>query len=233
VDPESIPAWQTPSSQALENAARDGRAVVIWFQRENDTEQSFAGKDIADLSREQALFIRIPYNSDRTIPSWHEDSVVPTNKLLSDNPSREYDVPVRAGVVIVTDAWGNEYRGMRLTSLPNARTLEGLIHRIEREVESTDRRLQRTLDRAKSAYDEGQRSQALSQVMRNFRDEIVGLPAAEESARLYHRILDDARQDVEKAVEERDVDRLRAMQREFRRTDLENEIQEAINSVRE
>jgi hypothetical protein len=232
VDPASIPAWQTPSASALENAARDGRAVVIWFPREGDSETSFAGEDIANLSREKALFIRIPYNSDRTIPSWHEDSVVPTNKLMSDNPSREYDVPVRAGIVIVADAWGNEYRGMRLTSTPNARTLEGLIDRVEREVENANRGLERTLTRAQSAYEDGNRSQALSQVMRNLNGGLVGLPAAEETARLYHRILDEAREEVEAAAEAGDVDKLRGMQREFRNTDLEKDIRTAIDRAR-
>jgi hypothetical protein len=229
VDPAAIPAWQRPSAEALESAAREKRPLVVWFPAENESDDAFSGREIADLSRNAAVFIRVPYTSDRETSPWTVETVVPTNKLMSENPSREYGIAVNRSTIIVADSWGNEFQ--RLTRTPNHRELQGLIERVAQSVERDNARLQRNYDRAKDAYENDDRRRALNSILDNFRTGKFGLPAQEETVRLYHRILDEARTQVSELADKQDREALREMAREFRRTDLEKEINEAISKL--
>lgn len=202
---------------------------MIWFPAENDNDTNFQGKELADLSKNAAVFVRVPYTSDREKSPWAVESVVPTNKLLSDNPSREYNIPVNRSTVIVADSWGNEY--FRLSRTPNDRQLQGQIERVKQSVDRENSRLEKDLERAREAYERQDRSRALSSIMKNFKTGKVGMPAQEATVRLYHTILDEARGEVSELVAESDAEGLRALAREFKRTDLESEIDEAIKKL--
>lgn len=229
ISAEAMPQWQRPSAEALESAAAEKRPIVVFFPAENDGDSALSGEDMADLSRNAAVFIRVPFTSDREKSPWAVDSVVPVNKLLSDNPSREFNIPVGRATVVICDWYGNEHD--RQGSNIRANVLERILTTVEAKVESTNARMQKTLERAKDAVEKNDRRNALRHVMRNFNDGLVGMPAAEETRTLYHSIMDQARTEIEQLVEKGDAEGLKSMARDLRRTDVEKEISEAISKL--
>jgi hypothetical protein len=230
IDPESIPNWQRPSTETLESAASEKRALVIYFPEENSTDADFSSKELAELSKTDAVFVKIPYTADREASPWAEDSAVPTSKLLSDNPSREYDVTVGKSTVIVADSYGNEY--YRLSKEPNADQLKAYIDRVKDQAEKATEKLQKNLDKAKTYLDKEDRKNAVKYLLKNFDEDLVGLDPQEESIRMYHEILDAARSELATMVEKKDADGIKNLAKEFRKTDMESEIDEALDSVK-
>ncbi|MCC6465326.1 MAG: hypothetical protein IT463_08315 [Planctomycetes bacterium] len=231
VDPEEIPSWQTPSTQALESAASEGRPLVIYFPAENDTDASFAGKDIAHLSKNSALFVRIPYNPDREESPWAADSAVPVSKILSENPSREYDIKVGVATVIVADAYGNEY--FRFGRVPAATELKSSVDKVKEKAEDTNKKLQKNLDAAKAAWEAKDAKKALGAILKNFKEDVIGLAAQEETIRLYHEVMDAARARVGELKAQggdASVTELKAMKATYKGTDVAKEIDEAIGA---
>jgi hypothetical protein len=230
IDPESIPNWQRPSSDTLESAASEKRALVIYFPEENSTDADFSSKELAELSKTDAVFVKIPYTADREASPWAEESAVPTSKLLSDNPSREYDVKVGSSTVIVADSYGNEY--YRLSKEPKADQLKAYIDRVKDQAEKATEKLQKNLDKAKAYLDKEDRKNAVKYLLKNFDEDVVGLDPQEESIRMYHDILDAARSELATMVEKKDADGIKNLAKEFKKTDMEDEIDEALDSVK-
>jgi hypothetical protein len=152
--------------------------------------------------------------------------VVPVAKILSDNPARDYGVPDGRSTLIVADSWGNEL--FRPGSVPNHKTLEGYLAKVESLVEKANKKLEKNLEKARKAHTEGDRKDAIKYVLRNFDDGLVGMTAAEDTKTLYREIMDSAEAEVEKLVEKKDVEGLKTLARELRKTDLEKTIDEAL-----
>ncbi len=202
---------------------------MIWFPSENESDASFSGKEIADLSKSSALFLKLPYNADREKSPWATESTVPTSKLLSDNPARDYGIKVGQSTILVTDSYGNEHN--RLYSAPSAKSLESMVDKVKEASEKDNAKLQSTLDKATAAHEKADRKGALSNILKNFKAGIVGLAAQEETIRLYHKILDEAREEMKTLAEKKDTAGLKNLAKEFKKTDLEKEIDEAIKSA--
>jgi hypothetical protein len=213
----------------LESAAAEKRPIVLYFPDEQDSPTVIYGEDLAELSRTSAMFIKVPYNADRTKSPWAKESAVPINKLLSENPSREYNIPVGRATVLICDWYGNEYN--RVGTNVRAPQLSQMLEQVKTRVERTNDNLQRTLERATKAHEEGNRRVALRHVMSNLSQGHVGLPAQEATVHLYHKILDDARDEIKVMVEEGNQQGLRELAREFRGTDLKDEIDEAMEKA--
>lgn len=215
----------------IESASVEERPLVIYFPDERDSDFELYGEDFAELSKSNAVFVKIPYTEDRAESPWEEKSIIPTSKLLSDNPSREYDVRVGKATVLICDWHGNEY--FRTDNRVRANKLEAMVVRVEKDAEKANDKLQRNYDKAKEEYDDGDTRKALRYLLKNFDDGEgpVGLPAQEESIRLYHEIADDARTKIDKLKEARDSDGLKDLAKEFKRTPVEKEIEEAIKAV--
>lgn len=205
---------------------------MIWFPKEGETDAAFADKDLADISKSDAVFIKIPFTEDREESPWAEKTVVPTSRLLSDNPSRDYDVPVGRTTILVTDSYGNEY--FRLSSTPKADRLRMYLKRVQDQAESANDKLEKYLEKAREELEDGDRRKALRYLLRNFDDGDgpVGLEAQEESIRLYHSIMDNVRDEMKELIENGDVDGLKALEKEVKKTDLEDEIKTAIKELK-
>jgi hypothetical protein len=230
VDPESIPAWQKASSETLESAARDGKALIIYFPGEGDTDASFADKELAEISKSDAVFIKIAYNEDREKSPWTEESVVPTSKILSDNPSRDYNIAVGKMALVIADSYGNEYT--RLNKQPKADELKGYLKKVKENADKVSEKLKKNLDKANEALAASDRKGALKLLLKNFGEGVVGLTAQEDSIRAYHDILDAARTEMAELTEKGDVTGLKALAKDFTKTDLEKEIDEAIKGLK-
>ncbi|MBX3461060.1 MAG: hypothetical protein KF696_14025 [Planctomycetes bacterium] len=229
VSPEELPAWNKASTEALESAAREKRPIVVLFPDENDNDGAFAGKELAELSKTSALFVRMPYTADREKSPWAEESAVPTSKLLSDNPARDFNVPVGKATVLVLDWHGNEHN--RLTTSVKANELQKHVEKVADKVKDINDKLEKTLAKAKDAHEKANRKEALKQIMSNFKGGIVGVPAQEETIRLYRAIMDEVRAEMAKLVESKDTAGLKTLQKDMRKTDVEKEINEAVKNL--
>jgi hypothetical protein len=229
ISAEAMPQWQRPSAEALESAAAEKRPIVVLFPAESDGDTVMSGEDMAELSRNKAVFIRMPFTSDREESAWAVEGVVPVNKLLSDNPARDFNVPVGRSTVVICDWYGNEHD--RQASSVRAAALERILGLVETRVDSANARLQKTLERAQEAHEKQDRRTALRHILRNFNDGMVGMPAAEGTARLYRTIMDETRAEIEQLAADGDREALRTLARDLRRTDVEKEINEAISKL--
>lgn len=203
---------------------------MIYFAEENATDADFSGKDLAELSKTDAVFVKIAFTEDREVSPWAEESVVPTSKLLSDNPSRDYDVPVGRTTIIVADSYGNEY--YRLSKTPKGDQLKAYISRVNDQSEKASEKLQKNLDKAKDYLDKQDRKNAVKYLLKNFGEGVVGLTPQEESVRMYHEILDAARSELATMVENKDADGIKNLAKELKKTDMESEIDDALDSVK-
>lgn len=203
---------------------------MIYFPSENATDAEVADKDLADLSKTDAVFVRIPFSADREKSPWAEETVVPTSKLLSDNPSRDYGIPVGKMTIIVADSYGNEY--YRMTKAPSGNQLKGYLDKVKDQVTKTNEKLQKNLDKANEYLTNNDRKNALKLLLKNFKEGVVGVQAQEDSIRAYHDILDAARSQMAELVEKGDKDGLKALAKDVDKTDMEKEIDEALGELK-
>jgi len=203
---------------------------VIYFAGENDTDASFADKDLADISKEDAVFVKVAFNADREKSPWAEDTCVPTSKILSDNPSRDYEIAVGKMTVVIADSYGNEYT--RVTKQPKASELKGMLKNVKENADKTSTKLQKNLDKANEALAASDRKGALKLLMKNFGEGVVGLTAQEASIRSYHDILDAGRTEMAELTEKGDAAGLKLLAKDFAKTDLDKEISEAIKGLK-
>ncbi|MDC1141960.1 hypothetical protein OAU50_02615 [Planctomycetota bacterium] len=229
VDPATIPSWELPSSDVLESASSEERPLVIYFPTEKSTDADWASLELAELSHSDAIFIKIPFNADREKSAWAEESVVPAAKLLSDNPSREYSVPVNRAMVIVADSFGNDI--FRLSSLPKADQLKGYLKKVSDKTEKMNKKLQKNLDKANEALEKEDRAGAIKAILKNFKEDKYGVEPMEETVRLYHEIIEEARAEIEELTGSGDVDGLKKLAKDLKKTDAEAEIKEAIKGI--
>jgi hypothetical protein len=229
LDPDAVPDWQRVSTDALESAGKDSKPMLIYFPDENDNDRSFADKELAAMSKDKVLFVKVPFTEDREKPPFAEESVVPTSKILSDNPSREYDVQVGKMTVIIADSYGNEF--YRLYKKPTARQLEGYVEKVKKLEERATDKLQHNLDKAKEYLDKNDRGKALHYLLRNFKEGLVGVSQQQDSIRVYHDILDKARDAMDTMVKKGDKDGLKDLAKDVRNTDMESDVDEAIKNL--
>lgn len=227
-----MPSWQKAGSSALESAETEERPVVVYFPDENDSDFELYGDEFAELSKSEAVFIKVPYTDDREESPWAEESEVPTSRLLSDNPAREYGVRVGSATVIVCDWHGNEY--FRTDNKVRANKLEAMLNRVPGMAEKANDSLKRNFERADKEKQNGDVKKSLRYLLKNFDDGEgpVGLSAQEDSIRLYHEIMDESREKINELKEARNIDGLSDLLKDFRRTALEDEINAAIREVK-
>src|SRR5690606_27290681 len=218
------------SASSIESAAAEKRPIVLYFADEADSDFTMYGEDLAELSKTDAMFVKVPYTADREKSPWAETSVVPTSKLLSDNPAREYNVAVGKAAVLVCDWFGNEY--FRTDEKVKADKLKLMIAKVSDQVEDANKKLQKNLEKAQQAMEKQDSKNAIKALLKNFDEGVVGLDAQEASVRLYHEIMDDIREQKDVLVEKGDVDGLKELAKLVKKTDLEKEVDEAISSVK-
>lgn len=225
------PAWERPSSSVLEKAAAEKLALLLFFPGEAEEKAGdgyLSGKEIMELSQKSAQFVRIPYNADREAAPNTGDSVVPFSKLLSDNPSRDYNVKSYP-TFIVADSYGNElYRvsGKK----PTAKELSEQFGQVAKKMEDNSKKLARNLETAKKAWEGKDYSKVLRPVLANFKDGLVGYDEQNDTIRLYHEVLESARAELGTLSDgsAESVKKLKAMKATFKGTALEKDIDAAL-----
>ena len=225
-----MPSWQKVDSSSIESAASDQRPIVLYFADENDSDFELYGDDYAELSRAGAMFMKVAYTDDREESPWTEESVVPTSKLLSENPSLAYDIPVGKATVLVCDWYGNEF--FRTDNRVRADKLEAMVEKVADQVEKESSKLQKNVDKAKAYLEKEDTKNVLKYLMKNFDDGVVGWAPIEESIRMYHDVLDGLRAKKDDMVEKGDMDGLKELAKTVKKTDMEKEVDEAMEAVK-
>lgn len=229
--PVDSPSFQRPGSDVLENAANGKQAIFIFFPGEKDDSNScFGGADYKALEG-SAQFVAIPYNSDREPSPATEESLVPTSKLLSDNPSRDYGIKAYPAF-IVADSFGNVILSLS-GKKPTAKELDTAFSKVSAKMEDNSKKLQRRLDTARKAWEAKDATKAMSEVRGNFKDGLVGYDAQNETVRIYHEIVEAARAQVDTLKGDTSADAvktLKAMKNTFKNTEIEKSIDEALKA---
>ncbi len=226
---EAMPEWRSPGMEVLEAAAAEKRPLVVYFANEADSIVALVGEDMAELSKTSAIFIKVPHSAERTPAPDASASPVPVNRLLSDNPARDFNVPVGKTAVLILDWYGNEHN--RVSTSVKVAVLARHVELVSKRVDDLNGKLEKTLEKAKAAHEQADRKEALKQIMRNFKEGFVGMAAQEETIRLYRAIMDEARAEMEKLAERKDADALRSLAKELKRTDLEQDISNTIRDI--
>lgn len=227
-DPAKVPSWNKPDAASLESAAREQRPIVLYFPAEKDSDFDIYGDDWAQLSKEDALFIKVPYTADREKSPWSENSVIPTNKLLSPNPSLEYGIAVGKADLLVCDWFGNKYfaPGAKI----KADALKALIGKVKDEADKADKKLAKTLEKAQQQIEKKDDKGAVKSLLSNFKTGYYGLPSQEASVKLYREIMDAGRERIKEMHEKGDTEGLKGIAKDYKGTDLEKEANEALKN---
>lgn len=221
-------AWEKPGSSALENAQNGDKPIVIFFPGEAADQNSDAyisDPAIKALVNEKAVFVKVPYSSDREkAPS--SDSPVPICKLSSDNPSRDYGVKAYP-TFVVADKYGNEFFRVE-SKKPTGKELETFCESVAKKVEDTTKKLQKSLDAANKSWSSKDRKAALSATLKTFKEGYFGYDQVEGFKRLYGELLEDARAEISRLAEAGDVKALKTLKSQLKGTEAEKEVDEAI-----
>ncbi|MBE7491923.1 MAG: hypothetical protein HS108_09255 [Planctomycetes bacterium] len=232
---EERPVWEKPERKVLEKAAKEQKAIVLFFLSEGmtgvDATKMLHGEDVAKLSKEKAFFVIIEYNNDRT-PSLDTGCPVPTSKLAGPNPSRDYNITTTPAW-LVCDHHGNEYT--RFTRVPDGKQLSTKIEEVKDAMDAVNKRLQKTLDEGKKALDAKDTAGFLKAALKNFKEGVVGLSAQEETIQAYRKLIDSSREEVDTILKEKPKDaekRLKDMQKIFKGTELTKDINDALQILK-
>lgn len=218
----------------IERAVKKSLPLLILFEGEDDesTEADyFRGKEVVELAKTKAVFIRIKYNPDRE-ESWDDGSMVPTSILLSKNPSRDYHIKTYP-TMIVADCYGNEY--FKGTSMPTVQSLTKQFDAVADLMVKSNVRLQKNLDEAKKSFEAKDAAKTLKFLSANFGTKVVGLSAQEASIKLYHELIDDGRKEMADAIAAGGKTlekKLKEMKKTYKDTELIKEIDAALKEIK-
>lgn len=228
---EELLTWYRADAEVFEAAAKDKLPIVLYFPPEDldpiDASRELHDAELAKMSDGDYLFVMIEHNADRT-PSMDNGCPVPTSKLLSVNPSRDYNI-TKYPSYLVCDWHGNEYN--RYTKVPVAKDLKKNLETLTDTMDATNKKLEATLTVAQKALEEKDLRNFFKAAIANFKTGNVGLKGQEDTIALYRKVIDDARAEVDKIVEDKPADgtnRLKEMSKEYKDTELASEIKDAL-----
>jgi hypothetical protein len=219
----------------LEKAATDKKPILVFFPGEGaeyESDAYFYGKELKVLADKTALFVRVPFTSERAPVPYQERSPLPFNKLAADNPSRDYKV-TSYPTFVIADSNGNEY--FRVSGKkPTAKDLETFFGKVPEAADKANEKLQKNLDDAKKSWEKKDSRAALAALLKNFKDGAFGLAAAEGSTKLYRELLENARETL-KGISDKsktdNVKKLKMLQREWGKgTEIYYEIEELLKA---
>jgi hypothetical protein len=229
-----VPSWQAAGQEALDSAVEGKKPMVLFFQGEGEQYGDFYvyGEEFKKLSEENAVFVRIPFTANRDKAPDAVESAIPTSKLLSDNPARDYNIGVGRATFLVTDWHGNQFAKLERKATPS--DLKALIDRVPSQVESLNKKLQKNYDNAKAAWDKEDRGGALGAIGKNFKEDVVGHEPQVNTINLYNSILETLMTKVEEMAGKGDIEGLKgiAKDRHLRGTAPAKAAEEALKKAR-
>lgn len=183
------------------------------------------------MSEGNFVFVMIDHNADRT-PSMDDGCPVPTSKLLSPNPSRDYGI-TKYPTYLVCDWFGNEYN--RYTKVPVAKDIRSNLETVVESMDTMNTKLAATLTVAQKALEAKDLRDFIKAATANFKTGVIGLSGQVDTIALYRKVIDDARAVVESILEDRPADgekRLKDMSKEYKDTEMASEIKDALDILK-
>jgi hypothetical protein len=228
--------WKVAKLSLIEEIQKKQKPIVLFFMDEEmdaiEASREIHDATLARMAKDgEAFFLLIEHNPDRT-PSLSDGSPVPTGKLTSTNPAREYGVSSYP-TVLVCDWHGNEYK--RIASTPSPDELRKRINEVSPLMSASEQKLRKNLDAAKASLEKKELRKFFSLVLNNFKGGVVGLDAQNEGIQLYRELLDKTREEIDEILAEKPKDglsRLKAMSKDFRDTELRKDIDDAMEILK-
>ncbi len=236
ISPEELIDWKVARLAVIEEVQKKKKPVVLFFIEEGmdavTASREIHDAELATMAKDgEAFFLLVEHNADRT-PSLSTGSPIPTSLLTDANLGRAYNISTYPSLLIC-DPHGNEYR--RFSRAPGAGDIKKRIEEVSAFMEVTEHKLRKNLDLAKAKLESKDLRNFFKIVLKNFREGVVGLDAQNESIKVYREVLDNARDEIDEILEDRPRDamtRLRAMSKSFRDTELDKEIDDAIEIIK-
>lgn len=216
------PSTCAASESVVTDAAESKKPLVLLIAKGEGT--CFKEGDFSTLES-RAIFVKIPWRADKLEES---ASPVPTSKLLSANPSAAYDVKGDKPCMLVCDWFGNEY--YRVEGEVTVDALTKFLLKVNAEIKSNADKLQKNYDKAKASRDDGDRKNAIKTILKNFKLGVVGFEPQVKTIELYNQIIEEGRTEAKDKHARNDLEGLKAMQKEFKDTELEPEIAEMLKN---
>lgn len=228
--------WQVAKIDKIESYQKKKKPIILFFLEEGmdavDGSREIHDKELAEMAKKgDAVFLLIEHNGDRT-PSLDTGSPIPTSKLASPNPAREYKVN-KYPSLLVCDYHGNEYH--RFDKCPTVKDLKKRLEGLGDAIEAAEQRLRKNVDLAKGQLEKKDYRKFFQSLFTNFKEGIVGLEAQNEGIKIYREVIDTTREEINDILEKRPADgqaRLKELGKNFRDTELRKEIDDAIKILK-
>lgn len=224
------PEWQPATQATIDKAVAGNLPIVIYFPHEKANEFDFAGQELLDLSKTDAIFIKFEWQ--KTDDSDVDESIVPKSKLLSKNPRKAYHVSGASSKssILITDCYG--YKLYRLSSNKNTHEIIlALRGKVDEKVEHLKEAVRKKLTKATTAHEDGNRTEALKSILWVFKNEYVGHKEVDDIIKLYNKILDEGRFELSEYIMQNDINGMLDLSNEFKGTDLPVEIEKALKDI--
>ncbi|MCC7509940.1 MAG: hypothetical protein IT464_11310 [Planctomycetes bacterium] len=228
--------WKVAKIDKIEEYQKKKKPLVLFFMEEDmdavDGSRQVHDAELAKMAKSgDAVFLLIEYNGDRT-PSLNTGSPIPTSKLASPNPARDYNVS-KYPTLLVCDYHGNEFG--RFDKAPQAKDVKSKLDGLNDSIEAMEQKLRKNLDAAKASLEKNDLRNFFKTIFKNFGEGIIGLKAQEEGIKVYRELLDKTRDEIDTILEDRPKDgesRLKALSKNFRDTELRKEIDDALAIIK-
>lgn len=216
------PSTCDASESVITDASSNKKPLVLLIAKGEGT--CFKEGDFSTLES-RAIFVKIPWRADKLEES---TSPVPTSKLLSANPSAAYNVKGDKPCMLVCDWFGNEY--FRVEGEVSVDELTKFLLKVNEEIKDNIEKLQKNFDKAKASRDGGDRKNAIKSILKNFKMDVVGFDPQLATIKVYNEIIEEGRTEAKEKHARNDLEGLKAMQKEFKDTELEPEIAEMLKN---
>ncbi len=231
----------------------------MFFVEKDDeaTRDAIRGHKVSQMSKEKAIFVLVvkpievePPTTERrgpTItsgggkkadegdkaaetaePSGTPFSAVPQSRFLAGDLWKAYDVKT-AGTVIAADWFGNSKQTWSRAPRESEviRTVETIPALVERDAKV----LASDLQRLEGYVEKNDHSRAVSQAVKMFKRDLAGHEAVTKAAEHWTKLMDEGRQSISSLESQNDVIGLRRLRGTYRGTDIESELNRAIERV--
>jgi hypothetical protein len=231
--------------------------VVLFFVEKDDeaTRDAIRGHNVSAVSKEKAVFILVVKPAEVAAPSAERRgpavtsggrrsadgeaggesrsgsdattsvSIVPASPFLAGDLWKAYDVKA-AGTVVLADWFGNSKqtwaRAPRESEV--VRAIDGIAAIVDRDAKV----LEGDLKRLEGYVEKDEHDRAVSQAVKMFRRNLAGHETIAKAAEHWTKLMDTGRKEIGSLESEGNVVALRGLRRTYRGTDIEPELNAAI-----
>ena len=207
---------------------------MIFFRGSLDKfdDDYFLDADVAQVSKDTALFIRVDKKSVlATTNSVKKDAVVsplPVERVKATDLRAAYNITID-GTFLVCDCFGNEFS--RMTSKPTGKQVLDALKKVPDSMAAASKKVQAEVDKADAALKIDDLKKAMPALFNAFKLDKVGYEPCAKAQELYASAIEKGRAKLKEYQETSNKDGMKALAESFKKTELEKEIADAQASV--